>query len=365
MKLDGFEKVNWDKSPTQAVSSTSELSLLGTSGSTISSGSALDLVYNVDASGGATATSVSDGTSAFNSSVDIGTKKSTLTAAADLGLDTNLNVGSVVEAMTSTGAANAFSVGFSIGMDRGELSSGANLDASTVDHSLVTAHAVTITGPALAVSSNDATGFTGLSSLSGDESVSLAAHLGLDTASIATTTAGSSEAVGWTGSTGLENTSISSSGLGLIDMGTTAANSVTADSVTGTANADAFTAVAGIKATEFDFADTASKITVDLASDTKSSATSIFGNALSNLTSSVLGLFGQGNQNQITGVQAVDAVVSDHGFSQAASVGGAATATATQSVEALSGYNLTTSDNLVLHGKSVLDSMATASSVDA
>ena len=365
MKLDGFDKVNWDKSPTQSVSSTSELSLLGTSGSTITSASALDLVYNVDASGGAVATSVSDGTSAFNSSVDIGTKKSTFEAAADLGLDTNLDVSSVVQAMTSTGAANAFSVGFSIGMDRGSLTSGASLDAAINDDSVVSAIAGTTTGNALAVASNDASGMTGLSAFSGTEALSLAVHLGLDTESMATTTAGSSEAVAWMGSTGLENTSLRSSGLGLIDIGTAAANSVTAESVTGAVTADAFSAVTGISATNFTFADTSSEIAVDVASDTKSTATSIFGNALSSLTSSVLGLFGQGSQNQITGVQSVDAVVSDQGFSEAASVGGTATSSANQSVEALSGYNLTTSDNLILHGKSDLQSIATASVVDA
>ena len=365
MKLDGFDKVNWDKSPTQSVSSTSELSLLGTSGSTITSASALDLVYNVDASGGAVATSVSDGTSAFNSSVDIGTKKSTFEAAADLGLDTNLDVSSVVQAMTSTGAANAFSVGFSIGMDRGSLTSGASLDAGIDGDSVVSAIAGTTTDNALAVASNDASGMTGLSAFSGTEALSLAVHLGLDTESMATTTAGSSEAVAWMGSTGLENTSLSSSGLGLIDIGTTAANNVTAESVTGAVTADAFSAVTGISATNFTFADTSSEIAVDVASNTKSSATSIFGNALSSLTSSVLGLFGQGSHNQITGVQSVDAVVSDHGFSEAASVGGSATSSANQSVEALSGYNLTTTDDLILRGKSDLQSIATASVVDA
>ena len=51
MKVDGFDKVNWDKSPTQSVSSTSELSLLGANASTIGSSSNLDLAYNVDATG--------------------------------------------------------------------------------------------------------------------------------------------------------------------------------------------------------------------------------------------------------------------------------------------------------------------------
>jgi hypothetical protein len=135
--------------------------------------------------------------------------------------------------------------------------------------------------------------------------------------------------------------------------------------VSGAVNADAFSSVTGIAATNFNFADTSSEIAVDLASDTKASASSILGNAISNLTSSVLGLFGQGTQNQITGVQSVDAVVSDHGFSEAASVGGSATATATQSIEGLSGYNITTTDSILIHAKSNLDSTAAASVADA
>ena len=374
MKVDGFDKVNWDKSPTQSVSSTSELSLLGANASTISSGSNLDLAYNVNADGAADAGSVSDGTSAFNSSVAIGTKKSTMDAAADLGLDTSLDVGSVVTAMTSSGAANAFSVGFSIGMDRGSLTSGASLDAAIDDNSLVTAHADTTTGNALAVSSNDVTGLTGLShlvggtelgGLLGTEAVSLAVHLGLDTEAIAATTNGSAEAVGWMGSTGLENTSVKSSGLGLIAMDTKAMNEVSAESVTGPVIADAFSAVTGISTTNFNFADTASQIGVAVDSTTNSSANSVLGNAFSSLTSAVMGLFGQGNQNQIVGTESVSAIVTDHGFSDAASVGGSATATANQSVEALSGYNITTTDNLLLQGKSNLNSTASSSVVDA
>ena len=123
--------------------------------------------------------------------------------------------------------------------------------------------------------------------------------------------------------------------------------------------------MAGISATNFNFADTDSSIAVNLAGDTSASATSILGNAISNLTSSVMGFFGSGTQNQITGVQSVDAIVSDHGFSQAASVGGSATSTATQSAEALSGYTITTSDELVIQGKTTIDSSSSASVVDA
>ncbi len=365
MKVDGFDKVNWDKSPTQSVSSTSELSLLGASASTISSGSNLDLAYNVDAAGAADAGSVSDGTSAFNSSVAIGTKKSTMDAAADLGLDTSLDVGSVVTAMTSSGAANAFSVGFSIGMDRGSLSSGGSLDAFIEDQSTVSANAETTTFNALAVSSNDANGLTGLTNFTGTEALSLAVHLGLDTEAIAATTNGIAEAVGWMGSTGLEKTSVISSGLGLIAIDTNAINDVSAESVTGPVIADAFSAVTGISSTNFNFADTASQIGVAVDSSTNSSANSVLGNAFSSLTSTVMGLFGQGSQNQITGTESVSAIVTDHGFSDAASVGGNATATANQSVEALSGYNITTTDNLLLQGKSNLSSTASSSVVDA
>jgi hypothetical protein len=267
--------------------------------------------------------------------------------------------------MTSSGAANAFSVGFSIGMDRGSLTSGANLDVAIDDNSLVTAQADTTTGNALAVSSNDVTGLTALTSFSGTEAVSLAVHLGLDTEAIAATTNGSAEAVGWMGSTGLEKTSITSSGLGLIAMDTKAINDVSAESVTGPVIADAFSAVTGISTTNFNFADTASQIGVAVDSTTNSSANSVLGNAFSSLTSAVMGLFGQGNQNQIVGTESVSAIVTDHGFSDAASVGGNATATANQSVEALSGYNITTTENLLLQGKSNLNSNASSSVVDA
>jgi hypothetical protein len=167
------------------------------------------------------------------------------------------------------------------------------------------------------------------------------------------------------GSTGLEKTSITSSGLGLIAMDTKAINDVSAESVTGPVIADAFSAVTGISTTNFNFADTASQIGVAVDSTTNSSANSVLGNAFSSLTSAVMGLFGQGNQNQIVGTESVSAIVTDHGFSDAASVGGSATATANQSVEALSGYNITTTENLLLQGKSNLSSTASSSVVDA
>jgi len=363
MQLDGFEKVNWDKSPTQAVSSTSELSLLGVSSSTLSSGGALDLSYLVDATGGAQASSVGDGTSAFNSSVAIGTKKSTFDAAAALGFDTMLDVSSVVDAFTSTGDANAYSVGFSIGMDRGALTSGSSLDAVVSADSSVSAIAQTTSGDALSVASNDASGLTGLSSFTSSEDLSLSVQLDLANAATASTTNGASESVGWVGSTALENTAVTASGLGLIDLGTHADSQVSAEAVTGAAVADAFTAITGVSGVNFNFADTNSTLAVDMVSSTTSTATSVFGQALSNLTSSVLGFFGQ--NNQMTGAQSVDALVSDSGFAEAASVGGAATASVDQSVVAVSGYTLTTTDALVLNGRSTLDSAASASVVEA
>ena len=171
------------------------------------------------------------------------------------------------------------------------------------------------------------------------------------------------EAVGWMAVAGLDDSSFTSGGIGLINVTATGLNGVNAESITSGATADAFSAMVGVNHTNFNFADTNSELAVDMASSTTSTATTVFGQALSSLTSSVLGFFGQGNQ--ITGVQSVEALVSDSGFAEAASVGGTATANADQSVAAVSGYSLTTTDALVLSGRSTLESAASASVVDA
>jgi hypothetical protein len=46
-------------------------------------------------------------------------------------------------------------------------------------------------------------------------------------------------------------------------------------------------------------------------------------------------------------------------------VGGSATATANQSIAGLSGYNLTTTDDILIRAKSNLDSTASASVAEA
>jgi hypothetical protein len=245
------------------------------------------------------------------------------------------------------------------------------LDLAISNVSGVMADAESIVGDVMAVSSNDIVDATELMVVA-DASVQAALSADVQTISIATTTAGSSEAVGWQDVSVLEDSNVTSGGLGLIDVDAQAMNSVSAESVGvdgvgvgGIVTADAISHTTGISETDFSFADTESSISADLSDSTSASATSVFGDAVSSLTSSIKGIFGGSSPNTIENAESISAIVNEQGFAEASSVGGTAVSTADQSAEAISSYGITTSEDLLLQGQSNLSSTTSSSVTEA
>jgi hypothetical protein len=87
--------------------------------------------------------------------------------------------------------------------------------------------------------------------------------------------------------------------------------------------------------------------------------------AVRRLRGSVFGLFGGNSGDSIANAQSVTSIISDNGFADAASVGGMASAIASQSATGISGFEITTSDNLLLDSKNTVHSTASSSVVDA
>jgi len=122
----------------------------------------------------------------------------------------------------------------------------------------------------------------------------------------------------------------------------------------------------GVNNTSFNFADTSSTIASSLDNETSASSSSIFGRAMSGLTSTVFGLFGgTTGGDTINNAQSVTSIITDNGFADAASVGGMASSIASHSATGISNYDITTSENLLLNSKNTVDSTASSSVVDA
>ena len=91
----------------------------------------------------------------------------------------------------------------------------------------------------------------------------------------------------------------------------------------------------------------------------------MFGNVVSSLTSSIKGIFGGDSPNTIENAESISAIVNEQGFAEASSVGGTAVSTADQSAEAISSYDITTSEDLLLQGQSNLSSTTSSSVTEA
>jgi hypothetical protein len=87
---------------------------------------------------------------------------------------------------------------------------------------------------------------------------------------------------------------------------------------------------------------------------------------MSGLTSTMFGLFGgTTGGDTITNAQSVTSIISDNGFADAASVGGMASSIASHSATGIAGYDIITTENLLLSSKNSVDSTASSSVVDA
>ena len=363
-KFSGFENVTLDKT-SQETAAVSDVRLMGVQDTTMDSGADLAAVYGVAANSSANSSSIADGVSSYSAGFSIGIEDGSLTAGDALSTTISFGANSSTDAHSVADDANAVAVGYGVGLDHTDLTAGSSLDLVIKDASQVAANAFTATGDVFAVASNDGIGATDLTAI-GDSAVEAMFTFNLGNSANAITTVGNAEAVGWIGSSGLDDSSMSSGGIGVINVSVRGVNGVGAESVTGDTSADALSAMVGINNTSFDFADTSSTIASTISNETTSSSSSILGNAISGLTSTVFGLFvGTNSGNTITNTQSVSSIISDYGFSEAASVGGSATATANQSIEGITGYSLATTDSILIYSKSSIDSTASSSAEDS
>ena len=363
MSIKNVEEVTWDQT-SQETAAVSDVSLMGVQDTTVGSGADLATVYGVVANSAANSISVGDGVSSYSAGLSLGVDDSGFTAGDALSMTITFGGKSTAAAQSVADDANAVAVGYGVGLDNTDLTAGSSLDLVIKDASQVGADAFTTTGNVFSVASNDGIGATDLLAI-GDSAVDAVFTLNLTNTASAITTNGTAEAVGWMATTGLDDSAFTSGGIGLINVTATGLNGVNAESVTREATADAFSAMVGVNNTSFDFADTSSTIASSLNNNTSASSSSIFGRAMSGLTSTVFGLFGGNSGDSIANAQSVTSIISDHGFAESASVGGMASSIASQSATGISGFEITTSDNLLLDSKNTVHSTASSSVVDA
>ena len=372
LSTEDLESVDWIRTSFGS-NAVSDARLVGVSETTVDVEDDVIVDYDVTGSSEADAVGVSIGASAYSELITIGVEDSDFDAADGVSFD--LDFGGMSSASTSSTSegSDAVAVGFGLGFigtdgiaDTDVNLTGSELDLVISNMSRVMADAESIVGDVMAVSSNDIVDATQLM-VAADASVQAALSADVQTISIATTTAGSSEAVGWQDVSVLQDSNVTSGGLGLIDVDAQVMNSVSAESVGadgvgigGIVIADTISHTTGISDTDFSFADIESSIRADLTDSTSASSTSVFGDAVSSLTSSIQGISGGSNPNTIKNSESISAIVSEQGFVEASTVVGIAVSTADQSAEAISSYDITTSEQLALVGESNLTSTTTS-----
>ncbi len=364
MSIKNVEEVSWDKT-SQETASVSEVSLTGVQETTATSGADLTIAYGVSTNSAAITSSVADGVSSYSEGHSLGLEDSSFGAGDALRMTISFGGNSNAVAQSVADAADAVAVGYGVGLDQADLTAGSSLTVNMSDVFNVAADASTTTGDGFAVASNDGIGATDLIAI-GESAVDAVFTLNLTNTANAITSNGSTEAVGWLGANSLDQSSISSGGIGLINVTVNGMNAVGAESVSGEAIADAFTVVTGVSNTDFDFADTNSAITTTINNDTSAASSSVLSRALSELTSTVSGLVGNAHSgDSIFNTQSVSSIIADRGFADAASVGGIASSIASQTATGISGYAISTTENLLIRSESTMESIASSSVVDA
>ena len=370
-----FEQIYWDTS-SQESSAVSDSRLTGVSEITVDVDDDLAAEYEVNGSISADSYAVSIGSSAYSELITIGVEDSDFDA--EDGISFNLDFGGLSSASsTSTShGSDAVAVGFGLGFDGldGIAETDANIRGSELDIAIsnvsgVMADADSIVGDVMAVASNVVVDATELMVVT-DASLQAAISAEVQNVARSATTAGSSEAVGWQEASLLEHSNMTSGGLGLIDIEATAFNNVSSESVgidgvAGIVAADANSITTGISETDFRFADPESGISSDLSNSTSASATSVFGNAVANLKSSIKGIFGGSSLNTVENADSISSIVNEQGFAEASSIGGTAESTADQSVEAISSYDIATTEQLTLSSQSSLSSTTISAVTEA
>ena len=226
MSIKNVEQVTWDKT-SQETAAVSDVSLMGVQDTTVSSGADLATVYGVVAMSDAKSTSVGDGVSSYSAGLSLGIEDSDFTAGDALSMTITFGGKSSADAQSVADDANAVTVGYGVGLDYTDLSAGSSLDLVIKDASQVVADAFTTTGNVFAVASSDGIGATDLLAI-GDSAVEALFTLNHTNTASAITTNGTAEAVGWMAVAGLDDSSFTSGGIGLINVTATGLNGVNA-----------------------------------------------------------------------------------------------------------------------------------------
>ena len=186
----------------------------------------------------------------------------------------------------------------------------------------------------------------------------------LDT--LATAVSGDATAKGqMAGNTGIYHADLQAGGAGSIDVSIGSRVNSLAETTTGDSFASAYGLHSvGIESSDFDFQDPHSSLAIEVHNDSNARALTKHGSAISHLGSSSAGMLGDAATDFVRSVESVNALVNDHGFSQAAGISGTgAVATADQSALGVSGYAFTTTSALAMDVSSTVDSLAHAAIV--
>jgi hypothetical protein len=167
------------------------------------------------------------------------------------------------------------------------------------------------------------------------------------------------------GNTGIYHANLKAGGAGSVDVSIDSRVNSLAETTTGDGFASAYgLRSVGIESSDFDFQDPHSSLAIDVNNDTSARALTKHGSASSHLGSSSAGMLGDAVTDFVRSVASINALVNDHGFSQAAGISGTgAVATADQSAMGVSGYAFITTDAMAMDVSTSVDSRSHAAIV--
>jgi len=167
------------------------------------------------------------------------------------------------------------------------------------------------------------------------------------------------------GNTGIFRADLESGAAGAVDVNVNGQVHSLAETTTGNVLATGFGLHSvGIESSDFQFSDPSSSISVEVQNDISARSSTKYGSAASHIGSSSAGMLGDSNQDFVRSVESVNALVNDHGFSQASGISGSgAVATADQSATGISGYTFATTSAMTLEANNNIDSQSHAAIV--
>jgi hypothetical protein len=184
--------------------------------------------------------------------------------------------------------------------------------------------------------------------------------------SLATAVSGDATAKGqMAGNTGIYHANLQAGGAGSIDVSIDSGVNSLAETTTGDSFASAYGLHSvGIESSDFAFQDPNSSLSIEVENNNSARASTKHGSAISHLSSSSAGMLGNAATDFVRSVDSVNALINDHGFSQAAGISGTgAIATANQSATGISGYSFITTSDMAMEITNAVDSQSHAAIV--